>query len=108
MVNDIVSRFAMALKNRQWERAAHLLKEEMAVRMEITPDALIPITKKLIEQAEEKGCGARFTGAGAGGCVWALGEPDSIQRLRSIWIKTLSPYRDARILHCEIDPVGAR
>ena len=45
------------------------LKEEMSIRREITPDALIPITGKLIDQAEKTGCGARFAGAGAGGSL---------------------------------------
>lgn len=104
--NDIVHRFGRAIKERRWNRAVHLLRKEMAVRMEITPGALIPVTEELIHQAEEAGCGARFAGAGAGGCVWALGEPDLIERLKGLWSDTLSPYKDARMLHCAIDPVG--
>jgi D-glycero-alpha-D-manno-heptose-7-phosphate kinase len=65
----------------------------MAVRREITPDALIPITEKLIGQAESIDCGARFAGAGAGGSVWALGEVDRIRDLRKTWETTLAPIR---------------
>ncbi|MBW2610037.1 MAG: galactokinase [Deltaproteobacteria bacterium] len=107
-VNDIVTRLAQAIKEWNWITAAALLKDEMAVRREITPDALISITDKLIDLAEKTGCGARFAGAGAGGSIWALGEPDDIIRLREIWGKTLAPIKGAGILDCTIDPVGAR
>ncbi|HYQ60322.1 MAG TPA: hypothetical protein VEP29_04690 [Desulfatiglandales bacterium] len=104
--NRIVRRLAQALGDRKWDRAARLLREEMAVRREITPDALIPVTDKLIRQAEEAGCGARFAGAGAGGSIWALGEKKNIQELKTIWRSTLAPIRGAGILDCAVDPKG--
>jgi galactokinase/mevalonate kinase-like predicted kinase len=106
--NRIVRRLAQALTDRKWDRAASLLREEMAVRRAITPDALIPVTAKLIQQAEEEGCGARFAGAGAGGSVWALGEKKRIQELRTLWRSTLLPIRGAGILECTVDPTGVR
>ena len=106
--NDIVNKLAKAIKQRKWEIATGLLKDEMAIRREITPDALIPITEKLIDQAEKAGCGARFAGAGAGGSVWALGAPYQIRILREIWKSTIAPIKGARILDCSIDPVGVR
>jgi D-glycero-alpha-D-manno-heptose-7-phosphate kinase len=107
-VNDLVHRLAEAIKEEDWNKAATLLRDEMAIRREITPDALIPITEKLIDQAESKKCGARFTGAGAGGSIWALGEVDRIRHLREIWEMTLAPIKTARILDCHIDPIGVR
>lgn len=107
-VNDIVRSLAEALREKDWNRAARLLREEMAVRREITPDALIPITGKLIDQAEAGGCGARFAGAGGGGAVWALGTLPRIERLREIWISSLTPIQGARLLACGVDPIGVR
>jgi D-glycero-alpha-D-manno-heptose-7-phosphate kinase len=104
--NGIVRRLAQALGDRKWDRAAGLLREEMAVRRDITPDALIPVTHQLIRQAEEAGCGARFAGAGAGGSVWALGEKNKVQELKTIWSSTLRPIREAGILGCAVDPRG--
>jgi len=104
--NDIVKGLAEAIKERDWKGAVRLLRDEMAIRREITPDALIPITERLIDQAEKTGCGARFAGAGAGGSVWALGEPDQIRRLQDTWKTTLSPVRGAAVLDCTIDPRG--
>jgi len=107
-VNEIVKGLAAAIKEEDWKRAALLLRNEMAVRKEITPDALIPITEELVGQAESTGCGARFAGAGAGGSVWALGKIDRIGQLRKIWGNTLAPIRGAGILDCAVDPTGVR
>jgi D-glycero-alpha-D-manno-heptose-7-phosphate kinase len=107
-VNEVVNALARAIKAKEWDKAARLLKKEMAIRRDITPDALIPITEELVDRAENAGCGARFAGAGGGGTVWALGEMDRINDLRKIWEGILTPIRGGRILECEIDPMGTR
>lgn len=106
--NDLVKGLGLSIQNKAWNEGARFLREEMAVRREITPDALIPVTDRLIRQAEEAGCGARFTGAGAGGSVWALGEKENIDTLRQTWRDTLASVNRASILHCEVDPHGVR
>jgi D-glycero-alpha-D-manno-heptose-7-phosphate kinase len=106
--NEIVKQIAPAMKEQDWKLAAGLLREEMAVRREITPEALIPITSKLVEQAEQADCGARFAGAGAGGSIWALGNIENIKRLRKIWKDTLAPVRGGGVLDCGVDPVGVK
>jgi D-glycero-alpha-D-manno-heptose-7-phosphate kinase len=98
----------MAIKEEDWKRAAGLLKDEVAVRRKITPDAIIPLTARLIDQAEKIGCGARFAGAGGGGSLWALGEPEKIRQLREIWGNSLIPHKGAQILDCTIDAHGVR
>jgi D-glycero-alpha-D-manno-heptose-7-phosphate kinase len=107
-VNGVVSSLASAIKAKEWDKAARLLKKEMAIRREITPDALIPLTEELVDRAEDVGCGARFAGAGGGGTVWALGEMDRIRDLRKIWEGILTPIRGGRVLECAIDPIGMR
>ena len=107
-VNEVVNSLALAIKGKEWEEAARLLRKEMAIRRDITPDALIPLTEELLDRAESLGCGARFAGAGGGGTVWALGELNRIRDLRKIWEGILAPVRGGRILECEIDPVGMR
>jgi D-glycero-alpha-D-manno-heptose-7-phosphate kinase len=107
-VNEIVHHQAQAIKKLDWDRAAGFLREEMALRKELTPEALIPIIEKMVNQAEHEGCGARFAGAGAGGSLWAIGETKDIQQLKKIWEKTLAPVKEARILDCEVDPYGVR
>jgi len=105
-VNEIVYNLARAIKKLDWGRAAGFLQEEMALRRELTPEALIPIIEKMVGQAEHAGCGSRFAGAGAGGSLWAIGETGDIQRLKKVWGKTLAPVKEARILDCEVDPHG--
>jgi len=107
-VNEVVKALAPAIKQRAWGEAARLLRDEMALRRKITPDALIPVTETLVTQAEKIGCGARFAGAGAGGSAWALGELDRIGRLRGIWETTLKSVKGASLLHCRIESVGVR
>jgi D-glycero-alpha-D-manno-heptose-7-phosphate kinase len=107
-VNEIVHRTADAIKRAEWNEAARLLNAEMAIRREITPDALIPLTAKMIDQAESLGCGARFAGAGGGGSVWALGNVEKIRELRKIWKLTLDPVKNGKILDCAIDPMGVK
>jgi len=106
--NHIVSNLAKAIKKKDWGNAAGFLRDEMSIRREITPDALIPITSSLIDIAEDMGCGARFAGAGRGGSVWALGEPHIIKGLRKRWEMLLAPVKGARVLDCTIDHAGVR
>jgi D-glycero-alpha-D-manno-heptose-7-phosphate kinase len=105
--NEAARGLGRRIQERAWKEAAGLLREEMAVRREITPDALIPITEQLICQAEGAGCGARFAGAGAGGSVWALGEKEKIGNLRILWRDTLASVKNAGLLSCRVDPKGA-
>lgn len=107
-VNETVRRFGRAIEARDWNRAAALMREEMGVRREITPEALTPVTQDLIETAENVGCGARFTGAGAGGSLWAMGDGEAIETLRTLWKARLAKIKGASILDCGVDPSGVR
>jgi len=107
-VNRIVNRFALHIKERRWREGAQELVNEVAIRKRITPEAFTPIIARLIKESEKAGCGARFTGAGGGGTVWALGEIDDIQRLREIWSHVLRGTKNGRILECAVDPIGVR
>ncbi len=105
-VNEVVHRFADSLKRKDWSEAIRWLNEEVAIRKEITPSAFIPVTEKLIDDAVRLRCGARFSGAGAGGSVWAIGEPENIRKLKETWKDTLSSVKDARIFECRVDGKG--
>ena len=107
-VNTIVNGFASHIKEKRWNRGAQDLIDEIAIRKKITPEAFTPTITKLIEESEKVGCGARFTGAGGGGTVWALGEIDKIQGLKEVWTHILKGTKKGRILECAIDPIGAK
>jgi len=106
--NGIVNRLARHLKEREWQGGAKALRDEVAIRKEITPQAFTPTISRLIQESEQMGCGARFAGAGGGGAVWALGEIDAIHRLRQRWAHILEGAGEGRIMECAIDPVGVR
>ncbi len=107
-VNEAVHGLAEAIKERNWQKGAVLLREEMLLRKKITPEALVPVTEKLVKQAEQLKCGARFTGAGAGGALWAIGPMENLNQLRQTWRKTLAPIRGACLLDCRVDSKGVR
>lgn len=106
--NRSVHRFGRLLQAHDWSGAAETLREEMAIRRDITPDAVIPQTRMLIDAAEAEGCGARFAGAGGGGAVWATGSLQRIHALRPRWEALLTRMEGGRLLPCRVDPRGAR
>jgi D-glycero-alpha-D-manno-heptose-7-phosphate kinase len=72
----------------------------------MTPHVLDDMGDRLAAAAVETSCGARFTGAGGGGCMWALGEAGNIARLRSKWAKHLAARPSAGLLDCRVDNQG--
>ena len=103
---ECTNRFAGLFKNKKFKEAAEVMNRETAIRVRMTPDVLDEMGKNLVNAAMENGCGARFTGAGGGGCVWALGEADEIKRLGNIWRSILATLKDACLLDFGIDSKG--
>ena len=106
---DIITctrQFVSAVADRQYTLAGKLMNRETALRQKMTPDVLDKIGIRLARSARAHKCGARFTGAGGGGCIWALGEIENIDRLRSLWEEILSSENEARLLDIKIDAKG--
>jgi D-glycero-alpha-D-manno-heptose-7-phosphate kinase len=99
-------RFVAALAERNYNQAASEMNRETALRRTLTPDVLDNIGEQLVNIARQNSCGARFTGAGGGGCLWALGETENIDRLKPLWEKTLSAREEACLLDVKIDSQG--
>jgi D-glycero-alpha-D-manno-heptose-7-phosphate kinase len=98
--------FAAALFARDFAAAADAMNRETAIRRELTPDVLDATGEKLVAAAIDAHCGARFTGAGGGGCLWALAPQAAIKRLKPLWQKILHTVVDARLLPSRIDTRG--
>lgn len=98
--------FSAALMDRNLKDACLSMNRETAIRREMTPEVLDEMGMALVEAAMECGCGARFTGAGAGGCLWALGEVEDIDKLKRTWEIILSTKKGARLLDAKIDAEG--
>jgi D-glycero-alpha-D-manno-heptose-7-phosphate kinase len=106
---EIVSctkKFIDALARNNYKGAIAAMNRETAVRSEMTPEVLDRLGKKLVDAALRSRCGARFTGAGGGGCLWALGSAEDIDRIRRIWEEILQQRGEARLLEPRIDSTG--
>ena len=96
-----VGQFSQALDRGDWSQAAEAMNTETDMRREMTPDVLDPLGTALVEAARGEGCGGRFTGAGGGGCIWAVGPKDAIHRLRPQWQALLAPEPEAMLLDAQ-------
>lgn len=104
----LAGRFTEAFSDGDYEGAAKFMAEETAIRREMTPDVVDAVGADLVDAATDAGCGARFTGAGGGGCLWALGGADRIRALKGPWAEILSRQEGACLLPSKIDTQGLR
>jgi D-glycero-alpha-D-manno-heptose-7-phosphate kinase len=98
--------FVDALMKENYKEASWWMNRETDIRCHMTPDVLDDMGKKLVKEAAETGCGARFTGAGGGGCLWALGDIANISLLKEKWEKILAERQTACLIDEEIDEDG--
>ncbi len=105
-IAGLTKEFSLAVKKKDYRQAADLMNRETKIRLEMTPDVLDNTGKILFESAVNCNCGARFTGAGGGGCLWAIGEKESIDLLKQRWQDILSHIKGAKILKTKIDNKG--
>jgi D-glycero-alpha-D-manno-heptose-7-phosphate kinase len=103
---DITRKFFQAVRNADYTLAADLMMQETQLRLSMTPDVLDSTGKKLFETARQQHCGARFTGAGGGGCLWAVGKAEDISLLALSWQAVLKKTPDAALLDTKIDTRG--
>jgi D-glycero-alpha-D-manno-heptose-7-phosphate kinase len=88
--------------------AVRLMNRETAIRLEMTPDVLDDMGNRLFDAARNSRCAARFTGAGGGGCIWALGQTGDIAALKPVWESILSERSEAELLDFNIDDDGVK
>ncbi|MGA6926127.1 MAG: galactokinase [Desulfosarcina sp.] len=103
---SLTHRFADALARWDMSAAVDAMIRETAMRKAMTPDVLDEMGDRLAKTAREGGCGARFTGAGGGGCLWAIGEADAVAALKTKWTATLAERPSAGVLDCGVDDQG--
>lgn len=104
----LTHRFAEALGGGDLKRAAAVMNQETALRKAMTPNVLESMGDRLAAAAIDAGCGARFTGAGGGGCLWAIGEADAIGDLKPVWQKLLAERATAELIDCKVAVDGVR
>jgi len=105
-INEATHALAEAIRNTRWNEAEKALRREAALWDTVCPEVWTSSTGELRRVAEEHGCGARFTGAGGGGCCWALGAADRITEVRSAWETLLQRSGSGRLLSGEVTDRG--
>ena len=103
---ELTADFSAAVKAKNFHRAAALMNQETQIRLDMTPDVLDDTGQELFKAAKAMGCGARFTGAGGGGCLWAIGTVSNMEKLRPQWQSILINKDQAHFLDTAIDPKG--
>ncbi|MCP4747808.1 MAG: galactokinase [Desulfobacteraceae bacterium] len=103
---DCSHNFIRAIAQLDFELAMSYMDRELDLRLQLTPAVIDSIGNKFVQAARQKGCSARFTGAGGGGCLWALGTPDCIRQLKPLWQSIAEQKEQAKILETNIDTQG--
>ncbi|MGA3203256.1 MAG: GHMP kinase [Bryobacteraceae bacterium] len=89
-----------AIENQNWTGAARLLREEWSHRKKNAPGISTPLIDHLVQVTRRKGAlAAKVCGAGGGGCVLFLVEPEARSRVAALIEKegaTVLPVQVAR------------
>lgn len=93
-----------AIERQDWKEAGRLLREEWSNRRKNAPGITTPLIDRLIDVTRRAGStGAKVCGAGGGGCVLFLVEPEAKQR-----VSDLIEREGAEVLDVTVAPRGVR
>jgi len=93
-----------ALETRNWSEAGRLMREDWASRRRNIPTITTPLIDQLISSTRRLGCtGAKGCGAGGGGCVVFLVEPEAKARVARAITES-----GAQVLDAEVASTGVR
>lgn len=103
-ISAIAQGMRAALERADWNDAAKLLRDEWSHRRHNAPGITTPLIDRLIEVARKQGArAAKVCGAGGGGCVFFLVEPDAQDRVRRVVAEA-----GATVLPVKVAPHGVR
>ncbi len=103
---DCTGGFVDAMKKGDPAGAVDWMNREAAIRVQMTPDVLDSLGQRLCAKAVATDCGARFTGAGGGGCIWAFGRRADIKMLKPGWASMTASVKSAALLDFTVDTKG--
>jgi D-glycero-alpha-D-manno-heptose-7-phosphate kinase len=102
LIAAIANQMRQALLKRDWAEVGRLLREEWAHRRENAPGISTPLIDRLVCATRNAGAtGAKVCGAGGGGCVLFLTEPDARGRVRDVILR-----EGATVLSAKVAPRG--
>ncbi len=93
-----------AVERQDWKEAGRLLREEWSFRRKNAPGITTPLIDRLVEVTRKAGStGAKVCGAGGGGCVLFLVEPDAKHK-----VAALIENEGAKVLDVKVAPRGVQ
>jgi D-glycero-alpha-D-manno-heptose-7-phosphate kinase len=93
-----------ALNRHDWSDAGRLMREDWASRRKNIPTISTPLIDELVAASRRAGSsGAKVCGAGGGGCVVFLVEPDAKERVARVIEQT-----GAKVLDAKVAPLGVQ
>lgn len=103
-IADVARTMRLALEMRDWNAVAEQIRREWDLRKRLAPGVTTSVIDRLITRAHLAGArAAKVCGAGGGGCVLFIAEPDELPVVRRAIADD-----GATILDAELDPEGLR
>jgi D-glycero-alpha-D-manno-heptose-7-phosphate kinase len=103
-IASIAAAMRIALEHHDWNEAGKLMREDWAARRKNAPGITTPLIDTLIASTRRHGSiGAKVCGAGGGGCVVFLVEPDAKEKVSRIITEN-----GAEVLNARVAPQGVR
>jgi D-glycero-alpha-D-manno-heptose-7-phosphate kinase len=92
------------LEKADWVEVARLIREEWSHRRKNAPGITTPFIDRLVELTRRSGAkAAKVCGAGGGGCVFFLTDPESKRRVSELIVS-----EGAEVLDVRVAPKGVR
>jgi D-glycero-alpha-D-manno-heptose-7-phosphate kinase len=103
-IRDIAAAMRIALERRDWIEVGRQIAEEWENRKRLAPGVTTPSIDAMLQAARNAGAMAgKVCGAGGGGCLFCLTEPD-----RKAAVRQALADAGARVLDCRIETEGLR
>jgi D-glycero-alpha-D-manno-heptose-7-phosphate kinase len=103
-ITEIANGMRGALEKGDWREVGRLLRAEWAHRRKNAPGITTPLIDRLVQVTRRAGAnGAKVCGAGGGGCVFFLVEPEARER-----VSALIKREGASVLPVKVAPHGVR
>ncbi len=103
-IASIANSMTSALETQDWDGAGRLMREEWSYRRKNIPGITTPLIDQLVTTARRAGgMGAKVCGAGGGGCVVFLVQPDSKSK-----VSNALKAAGADVLDAQVAPLGVQ
>ena len=103
-IRDIAGSMREALERNDWREVGRQVGEEWINRKGLAPGVTTPVIDTMLHAAREAGAlGGKVCGAGGGGCLFCLGDPDDVPAIREALRKA-----GARLLDFHVETEGLR